>query len=469
MPTASISAIYPGSQAASSLRDQAIDALHAATAIYTQEPVVDELLDDVNWPRGHRRLVDPSCGDGAFICRALQLLLGRRPDISEQDLLEVLEGWELHPLAVSESRARVSSLLSAHGWAQDVAMATARDMIRHADFLADGPSAPRYHVIAANPPYLRTTNIPSLLREEYQALLPRYASGDLLHAFLDRIAATLHPDGEIALVSSDRWLFNSGTALLRSILGQRLSIHHLRRLDAKTAFYRPKLRCKGSPPRVHPVAVVMRPPGPGSIPLTEAPIYPGPPAAGSSGTPLLGDIAQVRLAPWLGAPGIFIVDEVTAQGLPAECLVPAVDASDIQDGHLLPPRRYALRTRPDQEPPAAVMAHLAANIHRMAPRGRRPKLWQPPESWHGWDLSQPSLLVPRITRTLRPVRIPPNTLPTDHHLRITATSQASLDDIEAALCSEDALHWIKAHAAPLENGYFFLGAKLLRRLPVVGR
>lgn len=198
-------------------------------------------------------------------------------------------------------------------------------------------------------------------------MLPRYASGDLLHAFLDRIAATLHPDGEIALVSSDRWLFNSGTALLRSILGQRLSIHHLRRLDAKTAFYRPKLRCKGSPPRVHPVAVVMRPPGPGSIPLTEAPIYPGPPAAGSSGTPLLGDIAQVRLAPWLGAPGIFIVDEVTAQGLPAECLVPAVDASDIQDGHLLP--------------------HGAMPCEPGRTRNRPPRLWHIwPRTFTAWPL-----------------------------------------------------------------------------------
>ena len=48
-------------------REVAIDELHAATAIYTREPVVDQLLEHVDWPRGARSLVDTSCGDGAFI------------------------------------------------------------------------------------------------------------------------------------------------------------------------------------------------------------------------------------------------------------------------------------------------------------------------------------------------------------------------------------------------------------------
>ena len=52
-------------------REEAINALHYATAIYTAAPVVDDLLDAVDWPRGNRRLVDPSCGDGIFLGRAL--------------------------------------------------------------------------------------------------------------------------------------------------------------------------------------------------------------------------------------------------------------------------------------------------------------------------------------------------------------------------------------------------------------
>ena len=40
-----------------------------------REPVVDQLLGHVDWPRGARSLVDTSCGDGAFLRRALARLL----------------------------------------------------------------------------------------------------------------------------------------------------------------------------------------------------------------------------------------------------------------------------------------------------------------------------------------------------------------------------------------------------------
>ena len=50
----------------SDARTAAVDALHAATAIYTSDPVVDQLLDSVAWPDANRHLVDSSCGDGAF-------------------------------------------------------------------------------------------------------------------------------------------------------------------------------------------------------------------------------------------------------------------------------------------------------------------------------------------------------------------------------------------------------------------
>jgi len=43
----------------------------------------------------------------------------------------------------------------------------------------------------------------------------------------------------------------------------------------------------------------------------------------------------MRLAPWLGTPGIFLVDALAAAAkLPPSCLVPAVTTRDIDDGDL---------------------------------------------------------------------------------------------------------------------------------------
>lgn len=450
-----------------SARDQAINALHAATAIYTREPVVDDLLDTVDWPNGKRRLVDPSCGDGIFLGRALTRLLCERPDIDGDTLLDILQGWELHPGAAQHSRERVAEILEEHGWCHQMAAALAARMVRQADFLTQGPTTPYCHVIAGNPPYLRWANVPPLLRDEYAATLPPHAVSDLLHSFLDRCSAALLPDGEVALVTADRWLFNLGASKLREDIGKRLAIDHLRRLDPSTTFYRPKDRRAGTPPRIHPVAVVLRPPSSASIPLSAAPVFPDRLVHPNQHKgPTLGDIASVTLAPWLGTNGIFVVDKATAAALPAEHLVPAIDTDDIRDGRLQEPTRYAIRTQPDIQPPPAIMAHLEANMHRMAKRGLRKISWLPPESWHKRSLSEPILLVPRIARTLRPVRVGPNILPINHNLSIVAADRCTLDEIEEVLCSAEANEWMQDHAARLESGFYSLTTTLLRQLPV---
>ena len=72
-------------------REEAVDALHSLTAIYTHEPVVDELLDSIAavWPRRLARLLDPSVGAGAFICHE-----GRDDDTA---LAEERPLWPLQP------------------------------------------------------------------------------------------------------------------------------------------------------------------------------------------------------------------------------------------------------------------------------------------------------------------------------------------------------------------------------------
>jgi len=461
-----IDTLEPKATCAGSERDQAIEALHAATAIYTAAAVVDQLLDKIDWPHADRRFVDPSCGDGMFLGRAMERLLIAEPDASDARIAEIIEGWEIHPVAAEQARTRIAGILSGHGRNIVRSAELAAVIVRNDDFLTNGPKDPSYHVCAGNPPYRRMALVPQILKEEYLSILPGHACGDLVHSFLDRCARCLLPDGEIAFVTSDRWLFNLGAAKLRASLGRHLSIHHLERIDVTTAFYRPKQRRAGTPPRIHPVTVVMRTHAEQSICLSGSPIYPGSASVQEPTGPTLGDVATVKLAPWLGSPGIFVVDADIAASFPPECLMPAVDTDDIQDGMLLAPRRYAIRTSPDVEPPAAVMAHLRANLHRMAARGRQKIEWLPPERWHKMAFDQPSILVPRIARTLRPIRLPAGVLAMNHNLNIVACGKYSLEEIEAVLCSAEANAWVKNHAAPLESGFYSLTTTLLRKLPV---
>lgn len=451
-------------------RGAAIDTLHAATALYTREPIVQMLLQRIRWPdRGHR-LVDASCGDGAFLGAALQRLLCRHPWTDGTDLLARISGWEIHPFAASQARARLREILLAHGRDVPTAQRLGAAMVRCGDFLTEGPREACYDVVVGNPPYLRRTYVPAVLRTEYEQALPEHARADMLYGFLDRCAALLSAGGELAMVTADRWLFNDGAARLREVIGRRLGIEHVHRIDGASSFYRPKVRRAGTPPRVHPVVIVLCAAASASTPLTRAPVFPG---AARRNRPqvlrTLGDVAQVRLAPWLGTAGVFLIGPAAAAVLPADHLVPAVDVSDIEGGCLKPASRYAIRTRPDELPPPQLLAHLQREMPRMCRRGRRRSgpAWLPPEPFHTLDLSRPSLLVPRIARTPRPVRVPAGVLPVGHHLSIVADDPQRLDEIEACLCGEAAAEWLQHHAAPLEGGFRAITARLLRSVPLV--
>ena len=447
--------------------EDAIDRLHDATAFYTAEPVVDQLLDMLAWPVGDRRLVDTSCGDGAFLGAALKRLLAAEPEISDDRIAHLVQGWEIHYFAAAEARSRLERLLVESGRPNGRARSIAAAMVVHGDFLKEGPKQPVWDCVAGNPPFLRYSHLPQILRAEYERTLPDYSQGDMLHSFIDRCALALREGGEIGIVTSDRWLFSLCAASLREVVGRRLGIAHLARLDCTSAFYRPKNRRAGQPPRIHPVAVVLRDAALCSTPLTRSPIYPEADDSAYEGCRKLSDIANVRLAPWLGPQGIFVVDQAVAATMPAEVLVPAIDTENIKGGKLSAPTRYAIRTFREVEPCAAVMAHLEANLHRMPrTKQRTAQRWLPPESFERMDLSQPSLLIPRIAMSLRTVRVPAGILPLDHGISIVTASAATLDDLEEELNRPEAEAWVRARAPRLENGYFSLTTTLLRTLPV---
>jgi hypothetical protein len=448
----------------------AIDALHAKTAIYTASAVVDDLLDRLGWPASDpAHLIDPSCGDGMFLARALDRLLAARPAGFEPHGL--IEGWEIHPQACHDARMRVAGVFEEHGWPPARAAQIAHDMVHNRDFLTDGPTCAQWDIVAGNPPYLRAANVPPYLRKQYAIHVPDYAQSDMLHSFLDRCSRTVRSSGRIGLITSDRWLANASAARLREKLGERVAIAHLERLDVTTAFYRAKTRKAGAPPRIHPVAVVLFGAADGDAVgqrLGAEPIFPGVDVSRYAGLQTLGEFAAVRLAPWLGSAGVFVVDATAARRLPPECLVPAVDTDDIVGGKLRAPTRWAIRTSPHEEPCREVMQHLESQMHRMAARGRRGKFWMPPESFHAMDLSRESLLVPRIATGLKAIHVPPGVLPINHNLSIVAGTDAQLERVEQALARPLAQEWVRDYAARLENGYYSLTTTMLRKLPVSG-
>jgi len=448
-------------------RSLAIDQLHAATALYTSTHVVTTLLERLDWPNQTGDLLDPAAGDGSFILTALK----RLNPATLPTTIDRIQGWEIHEGAAADARYNVSEYLRQHGYSKTAAYSTANHIIINKDFLTDGPAPKRFRFIAGNPPYLLFRRLPEFFQTIYKAQIPKYAIADILHSFLDACNNLLTPDGSIALICSDRLLFNANAANLRRTIGQTLGITHIARLDPSTSFYRPKRRIRNSPPRVHPVSLIFSSLATGScrFPLDGSPIFPDQIDRADPAGPTLKDIAKVSIAPWLGPAGIFVITEDIATTLANQgaTLIPAVDTDDIdrKSDLIRPATRYAIHTRRKEQPVEAVSQHLLAQLHRMPKRGQNRCHWIPPETIN-LPLDRPSLLIPRIAKQLRAIHLPPGVLPINHNLSIIQTTETSLDEIQAILLSDESQEWIKRNAGRLENGYFSITTTLLRRLPV---
>lgn len=437
---------------------QDIERIHLGTAIYTAVPEIEALLDRLDWPNRGTRLLDPGAGNGGFLVSALARL-----DLAPNDITTAahrVRGYEFHPGAAAAARAAIKSHLQSRGWNPLAAGQAAAEIIEIKDFLLSPVPTGTFDVIAANPPYWRLANLPpeSQYRVEYERAVPPHVRADLLYAYLQRAVDVVAHEGHIGLITADRWLLNSGSAELRQKIGDRYTVTDIQRLESSSCFYRPKARTKGSPARVHPVSLVLSPRRDGreltSAPfrIEDLPVVDGKP---------LTDLATIRLAPWLGPDGIFVVDDPA--GLPSSRLIPCVEPEDLNvaDGTMTP-RRWAIATD-RSEPEPEVVAHIRANYAAMPKRGQRTPDWLPPEPFSGkLPLTHDAILIPRIAKRLTPIRLPAGTMPINHNLVVIAG--IAFERLAEMLNHPEVQAQADALSLRLENGYRSYTATLLRQL-----
>jgi hypothetical protein len=117
-------------------RIEAVDQLHNATNYYTNDDVVEQLLDHIDWPHDRGRMIDASCGAGAFVTIALARALAARV-FTDEELPDFLEAWEIHPFACAQARAGVASVLISFGRSAAAATRLAEKIVHNKDFLTD--------------------------------------------------------------------------------------------------------------------------------------------------------------------------------------------------------------------------------------------------------------------------------------------------------------------------------------------
>ena len=221
----------------------------AAGVVYTKPWVVDLMLDVVGYDQtddlGAQTIIEPGCGEGAFLARIVPRLLASaeahgRPLPS---LANAIRGYELDPDAAERARVTVIEILQRSGASSQVARQLAHEWIVTSDFLLMEVDVKASWVVG-NPPYVRVEEadpqIYSRYRERWTTMSGR---ADIYIGFFEAGLSMLSENGRLCFICADRWMHNQyGAGLRRQVLEDYslalvLELHHSDVFEVAVAAY----------------------------------------------------------------------------------------------------------------------------------------------------------------------------------------------------------------------------------------
>lgn len=212
-------------------------------AVYTRKWVVDLMLDLVGYVPGSgitgKVLVEPSCGDGAFLASiaerlATEVLCDGR---AWSAIADAVVACEILKDPADKARETVCSVLRKHGCPHSTALDIANTWVRNSDFILS--ALPGCSYVVGNPPYVRATEIHIETRKVYAGMLSSFTNGcDLYIAFFDKGLDLLNDNGKLCYICSDRWLQNGYGKRLRIKINERFNLTTLISMHGADAFER---------------------------------------------------------------------------------------------------------------------------------------------------------------------------------------------------------------------------------------
>lgn len=332
------------------------------------------MLDLVDWTEASNlvgaRLLEPACGDGAFVAEAGRRLVRSHQAIDISTLAGMIVAFEFEATTARHARANVAAALQGEGLKRGDAVFLAKTWIRTEDFLTSDLDG-LFSQVVGNPPYMRWSLVPDILRKAYRKALPVHvARGDLCLGFVWRGLQALRPQtGAMAFLCADRWLRCAYGAGVREAfvkthaLAAHVEVHDVpvfagdravsayaaislirARTNAATFFARATstkdLRALLKDARAHDAIGQASEPGrPSSrISLVEDNTGRALDLLRTGGVPLAKAGVQVKCGVALGAVKVFVVDPTV--NIEADRLVPLIRSVDVaEDGAVTAVRR----------------------------------------------------------------------------------------------------------------------------------
>ena len=211
--------------------------------VYTKRWVVDLLLDLAGYTSDcdlvEKIGVEPSAGDGAFLCVMIERLMAscRRLGRPASECCNSLIAFEINELSAEKSRNLAIKTLIGCGVPIPTAKSLAETWVRTGDYLFDSLFVSADFVVG-NPPYIRLEEIPAQTALAYRSAYPTMCGrADLYVAFFEAALRQLKQGGTCAFICADRWMRNQYGTELRQFITSEFTVDVVIEMHDADAFH----------------------------------------------------------------------------------------------------------------------------------------------------------------------------------------------------------------------------------------
>ncbi|MFG2019531.1 Eco57I restriction-modification methylase domain-containing protein [Actinomadura geliboluensis] len=199
--------------------------------VFTRRWVVELILDLVGYTADRDlaglRLVEPACGQGAFLGPIVERLSKscRAHGRSLSDAARSIRALDLLDENMKRSLTLVRDRLTADGWEHGEVDAVVRGWVRQGDYLLTAHDAGDADFVVGNPPYIRLEDVPDERMMAYRSACPTMGGrADVYVGFYEVGLRSLKPGGKLGFICADRWMRNQYGRRLRQMVTQRYSM-----------------------------------------------------------------------------------------------------------------------------------------------------------------------------------------------------------------------------------------------------
>lgn len=482
--------------------------------VLTKSHIVELILDLAGYKPtddlGARRLLEPSCGHGAFLVAAASRLVAsaRAHGREVGELGNALTAFDIDEAHVDLTRVELVTVLEADHVNRETAERLAQHWVKHGDFLL-APLPDRFDFVVGNPPYVRIEQFSPQLQAEYRKRFRTiFDRADLYVAFIERSLDLLSDTGVLSFICADRWTLNQYGRRLREFVASKfhvhtyVDLHQASPFDADVIAY-PSIfaisrersprgtqvvtLATGSAEECAAVLAAMAGSAPtGSVTeyshwfSGESPWVRSSPdhletlRSMEQRFPTLEEAgrAAVRIGVATGCDSVYVVP-ATADIEPSR-LVPLVMRDDISLGQIKDARRCVINTADDEglislDDYPRLKAYFRTNElavrRRHVSKGNRAGWFKTIDRVHPELVSRPKLLIPDIAGA-NEVALDTGDFYPHHNLYFVIGDGWDLEVLGGLLSSRMALFFVWSYAVKMRGGYLRFQAQYLRRIRV---